>query len=655
MSLFLLAVALLFINRAVAVADEKPAITVVLPSTDEGFKDLKFVFDLDQDEKGYTTLKETIELFLEGVEKTTPSGIRIYPTANGLRSVLSFPVSIMADPLKYDLNGKKLTDPEIKKRWPNLNKLPAAEVQKLREVELKKLTPAEIQKLKEDSAFTELIDSLWNLDVKTAPAPSPQLDKQIPKATKQKLPTLGLAKNERVIFGLSDGFMRYESGYVHVGQLLPDVRLAKGGPPQEIAKGHDLGVLIDGLAQSKEERQKAFEKSKKELIGAIEKGEKESEAAFEFRKAVTEHQIAEIERFFVEASRIHAVWNVSETEKNARFELDLEGLEGTSLEQSVLLLGQTPDEFAGVSKTEAVLSLSGSTTLDPMRNAFLKNIAKLERTLLKKEVADNAKLSADQKAIDGDLVDLTFDVIDGIVNGGVVNGFLRSWSNADGTLTTVGGGRIPEGARAKVEKMLEKFAARGPNNKLDSKVDSEGEIEIHKLTLADVQQDFPEIIGKDGAVYVGVDERSLWLASGDKSLDRMKQAILEAKSAGPKPGPDMELFVKLGPFVDFWNNWRTRNPKAPATPPAIETKRPKETKATRTSARVEKKPVEGLISTADLRKLAIEAFQKGNDTMTMSLERQDKVAKLKVQYDEGILRFVGKVASKFVKENLEDE
>ena len=299
-----------------------------------------------------------------------------------------------------------------------------------------------------------MIDSLWNLDVKTAPAPSPQLDKQIPKATKQKLPTLGLAKNERVIFGLSDGFMRYESGYVHVGQLLPDVRLAKGGPPQEIAKGHDLGVLIDGLAQSKEERQKAFEKSKKELIGAIEKGEKESEAAFEFRKAITEHQIAEIERFFVEASRIHAVWNVSNTEKNARLELDLEGLDGTPLEQSVLLLGQTTDEFAGVSKNEAVLSLSGSTTLDPMRNAFLKNIAKLERTLLKKEVTDNAKLSADQKAIDGDLVGLTFDVIDGIVNGGVVNGFLRSWSNADGTLTTVGathsrGSRGPRSKRCR--------------------------------------------------------------------------------------------------------------------------------------------------------------------------------------------------------------
>jgi hypothetical protein len=253
-------------------------------------------------------------------------------------------------------------------------------------------------------------------------------------------------------------------------------------------------------------------------------------------------------------------------------------------------------------------------------------------------------------------VELTFDVIDGIVNGGVINGFLRSWSNADDTLTTVAGGHIAEGARAKLEKMLEKFAARGPNNKLDSKVDSEGEIEIHKLTLNDIQQDFPEIIAKDGAVYVGIDERSLWLASGDKSLDRMKQAILEAKSAGPKPGPELALFLKFGPFVDFWNNWRTRNPKAAPAPVVAEPRRPNETRATRTSARTaERRPVEGLISTADLRKLAIEAFKDGKDTMTLSLERQDNVAKLRVQFDEGIIRFVGKVASKFVKENLEDE
>ena len=90
--------------------------------------------------------------------------------------------------------------------------------------------------------------------------------------------------------------------------------------------------------------------------------------------------------------------------------------------------------------------------------------------------------------------------------------------------------------------------------------------------------------------------------------------------------------------------------------PVLETKRPKETKATRTSSRPASfQPVEGLISTADLRKLAIEAFKEGKDTMTLSLERQDKIARLRVQFDEGMLRFVGKVASKFVKDNLEDE
>src|SRR4029077_2039350 len=148
------------------------------------------------------------------------------------------------------------------------------------------------------------------------------------------------------IFGLVDqAFLSYESGHVHLATKLEDVRLAKGGLPAELQKGHDLTVYIDGKSQTKEERKTAFDKAKQELVGAITKGESESEAVFEFRKAVTEHQLAEVERFFVEASQIHVGWNVSAADKHARLEIELEGLPETSLEQSVDILGTVPDDF----------------------------------------------------------------------------------------------------------------------------------------------------------------------------------------------------------------------------------------------------------------------------------------------------------------------
>lgn len=577
-----------FSNETALADDEKPSITVVFPNIDEVFKDLKLAFDLVDDSKSFTTLKETVETFLVGVDTTKPGGIRTYPTSTGLQSVLSFPV-------------------------------------------------------KSDADFLTLRKNLWDLDVKTAPAPTPQLIRQIPASVAQRLAKLRLEKNERLVFKLFEGFMRYETGQVHLGKQIEDVRLAKGALPIDLVKDHDLAILIDGLAQAPEKRKTAFDKAKTELIGAITRGETESEAAFAARKALTEHQIAEFERFFVESSKILIGWNVSDKEKHAILGIDLEGIPGTSFEKSIEMLGTEPDEFAGVSNKDTVFSLSVNFPLDPMRQAFVKDIAGLERKLLKKEITESEKRTAEEKAVDGDLVDLLCDVVEGTTKLGIANAFVRSWKNADGRLSTVAGGRISAGAKAQIEKMLDDIASRSPNNKVEKKVETEGEIEIHKLTVPRLHTELPEFIGDGGEVYVGTHEKTVWLASGDKALELLKTAIQEAKAAGPKPGPDLDLSINLGPYVEILDAYRTRNPVSAA--PAG--------KADDTKKKIKK--VEGLISGADLRKLAIEAFKAGKDTATLSIHREEKKVKVNLKFDEGCIRFAGKVMSKFVKENLEDE
>jgi len=588
--LCLLASAAVFSNRAAVLADEKPSITVVFPSIDEVFKDLKLTFDLVEDSRGYTTLKETVETFLVGVDTSKAGGIRTYATPTGLQSVLSFPV-------------------------------------------------------KNDAEFRRLISNLWDLDVKTAPAPTPQLIRQIPPSVTQRLARLRLERNERLIFRLFDGFLRYEAGQVHMGKQIEDVRLAKGALPIELVKDHDLAILIDGLAQTPEKRKTGFEKTKTELIGALTRGESESEAAFAARKALTEHQIAEFERFFVESSRILIGWNVTDTTKDATLGIDMAAIPGTAFEKSVDLLGQTPDEFAGVSKKDAVFSLSLNFALDPLRQAFVKDISNLERNLLKKEITESEKRTPEEKSVDSDMVDLLCDVVEGTSKLGIANAFIRSWKNADGTLSTVAGGRIAEGAKAQFEKMLDDIASRSPNNKVEKKIETEGEIEIHKLTIPRLHDELPEFISADGAIYVGTHEKTVWLASGDKALELLKNAMQEAKAAGPKPGPDLDLSVNLGPFIDVLNAYRTRRPANTTTTAAAKSD----------DGKKKIKKVEALISPADLRKLAVEAFKNGKDTVTLSIHREEKQVKVKLKFDEGCLRFAGKVLSKFVKENLEDE
>jgi hypothetical protein len=593
MILGVLALSALFADTRALAADEKPSITVVFPSIDEVFNDLNLAFDLVGDEKGFTTLKETVETFLVGqpgkalaVNTSEPGGIRVYSRPSGLQSVFSFPV-------------------------------------------------------KSEAELKRLLSNWWDLDVKTAPPPTPQLIRQIPPSVTQRLPRLRLERNERLIFKLFDAFLRYDAGQVHVAKQLEDVRLAKGSLPLELVKEHDLAILIDGLAQPREKRKTAFERAKTELIGAITKGENESETEFAPRKLLTEHQIAEVERFFVESSKILIVWNVSAAKKEATLGIDLEAIPETELEKSVELLGKDPDEFAGVSYKDAVISFSLNFALDPLRQTFIKEISNLERKLLKKEITESEKRSAAQKAVDNDLVDLVCDVVEGTGKLGTANAFIRCWRNKDSTLTSVAGGRIPEGAKANFEKMLDGIASRNANNNVEKKIDAVGEIEIHKLTAPQLHTDLPELIGQDGAIYVGTHERTVWLASGENALELLKKAIQEAQAAGPKPGPDLDFKINLGPFVEALNSYQNRNPASVAR--------------TARSTTARKRTPEGLISPADLRKLAIEAFKDGKDTATVSIHRQDKLVKVNLKFEEGCIRFAGKVMSKVVKENLEDE
>lgn len=595
--LFLLTMTAVFTARPALAADEKASITVVLPTTDEFFKDLKFAFDLVKDDKGYKTLENTIQLFLVGVNGAERPGVRVFFTPDGLPSVLSFPV-------------------------------------------------------KTDADFKKLISNLWDLDVKTAPAPTPQLERQIPKAVRAKMPGMKLAANERIIFGLTDAFLRFEAGYVHVGKMPTETRMAKGGVSPDIAKGHDLAILIDGKTLTPADRKKGFDRAKKELVGAIVKGDKEEETVFAVRKSITEHDLGELERFFVESSRIHIGWGVSDVKKFARAEIELEFLPGTALDKSADMLGETPDPFAGVSKANTVLNLSGNFALDPMRVQLMKTFPKLVQNMVKKEVADNKKLTDAQRSTNNTLADLMFEIMDGMPAIEVINGFVRCYANGDGTLTSIGAARIPNGNRGKFEKVLASFTAAAGGNG-DTKVDTEGDVEIHKLSLNGIEADVPEFIGKDGA-YMGIADESVWLASGAGALARLKKAIQEAKAAGPKKDPVvLDLFLKFGPFVQARDKYLVRNPIL-AAKPAPEEKKPDDGKKKLGAKPVSKKKAESLVADGELRKQAIDSFKDGKDTMTLQIDREGKLCRLNVQFEEALIRFVAKSMSTFVKENLED-
>ncbi|MFN0053625.1 MAG: hypothetical protein ACKV0T_15710 [Planctomycetales bacterium] len=576
---------------------EKPSVTIVLPTLDELFADMEFAFQLADDPKGFKTLKETIEVFTIGVETNVPSALRVYSSGNNLAYVLSLPVKNQQD-------------------------------------------------------FNAFLMNMWDIDVKTMEPPKPALLPQVPAAIRTKHRTLKLAKSERLMFKLYDGFLRFDdkTHQVHLGEQVAEVRHAKAGLSPLDLKGQDFRVEIDGTVETPEKRRASFAKAKGEILGALKKGEKEAPATFELRKALTEHQVAEVERFFAESDLIEMGWITSAQNKNATFAIDLTATPGTALDASAEQLGQTPDAFAGISAEGTVLKGSINFPLDPLRQDAVKSIAKLARASLQGEVERQEKLSDDQKQADKALIDLVFDVVDGIGTMGVFNGFLRGWSNADGSITAVGAATVPDGG--KFIPILQQFAARGNAAQVQLQADAEGDVAIHKLVVADLKQDYPEIFPGEGTIYVGTAAKSVWLASGDKSLERLKLAIQEAAKSGPQPGPTMDGQVAVRPFIEIFDKIHTRQKPAPVV-------KPKDKKKPAGKADAGDKPAaekaKGILADLELNRIALEALKAGHDTMSVSLTRDGKAIKLKTQIDEGILRFVGMTLSKFVKDNLADE
>lgn len=592
-------------------------ITVVLPSLKSFYDDLKVPFDLVNDPKGYETLIDTLEVFVVGMESEQPLGIRVLSGPNGLSPAVTLPVRGGGAP--GPINAKN------------------------------------------DPQFQKMLENLWDLDLKTAPAPLPGLTRLIPAAIRTKLPGLKLAPAERLMFGGYDGFMRREKDAVQMAKELIDVRELKGLIPFPYEKGVDLGVTIDGKAQKLEDRLKAFEKVRKELLGALKKKADETQTAFDLRKASLEQLVAELERFYSESSEIRFLWKVDNDKKTAGSDVDISALPNTELEKSVKLVEPAPLRYAQVTTQNTVASANANMPFDDMRKKHSAEMAKLLRAHADQMVTDNKNRTDEQKKIDRDLLSLLFDVLDDVSAKGALIGCIRSWPAPGDRFVSLGAIEVTNSAN--IVATLQKLGAGGGNIKIEVGIENFEQHDIHRIVAPDVQKDLPEIISADGSIFLATGPGVLWYGSGDGVVDKIKEAIQASAAAPADSVPPLTVSVRLGPWAKFLKDWRERNPQAAkpkeAKKPVIQPGGQRKIKAPTAKGQGDEESMFTrmftLLGDLNLDKLAADSLTSTDDVMSATLSRQEDKARLSVHFDTGLIRFVGNAMSKFVKDNLADE
>jgi hypothetical protein len=588
---------------------EKPVVAITIPSINHTYDDFKLLFGMVRDEKGYQTFTDTLNEFVIGIDPEGPCEVRTYMTAEGMATVYSAPV-------------------------------------------------------KDEAAFHKFVKNLWDLDVKTAPPPTPQLQRQIPRSVQEKLHSLKPKLNERLLFGLVNGALLYEKGYVHLSSSLEGVRLAQGEKLTPGEKGSSLNLRIQGDVEPAR-RHAAFEKSKQDILSRPKREKFDNDADFQLAQAVIDYQLAKIELLVADSAEVQAAYTVARDKKNSHFEAQVTPASGTQLAKDFANLGRRPDRFAGVTRQNAVVTAAVNVPVDVALGKLLKVVAEKAHASTVARIDSSKELDANQVQIDKDLANLVLAITSDVAGMDTFNGFLRAWSDSEGNLTTVGATRVSQIDR--IRESLQKFRHR---ERIQHSIAG---AETLKVSNEHWKKDAPELFGTEGSIYIATSDQAVWFALGPQALERLDEAIQAtghekgSSTGGGKASarPAVEVQADMRPLTQVWDAiWSRRAPRHEVKPvaytkPKVDSKtatksEPKSEKADGAKGERKTAVTASAIADLELHKIAADSFKEKDGRFELSLVKEGDKARVAITCDEGILRFAGKVLSEFTKQNLAD-
>lgn len=425
-----------------------------------------------------------------------------------------------------------------------------------------------------------------------------------------------------------EGYMRFDRrlGYASISESRDDVPISMPDPREPvrplIEAGYDVGAQLVNSADNQESRRTSFANVREELMAAVKQMQNESAEDFEVRRLLTEQQINEVERYFVEAAKVLVGWTTDIESRSGSGELQLYPIPDSDLAATIAQLQQTPSDFANVAQNaEAILSGRINHPLDEFRVKQLLEAYEVLEARGKARI-DGTQLTDEQKTVAKQMTEMVFEMLAAGAEAKMLDGFVEVVTNASGKHTIYGAIRSPDGTKA------DAIVALVPDLMLNAtaelKFAEHENVSIHKLVIPDEDLEFIEFLSDDRSVLLGTSPEAVWYAAGEGALEKLKEAITAAgaENAGNADAPFFTATFRAGPWV------RLRD------------------------KRLAKREDKG---NEQVRKLALEAFEGDDDRVTVSLRRVEDHVVGKMQVDVGILRFAGKLVAMFSKENLEAE
>lgn len=448
-----------------------------------------------------------------------------------------------------------------------------------------------------------------------------------PKVFRDNIRTLGVKSSqtragEFQLKGLFPGFLKESGGITIIAEERADTTPIPGGLSKHkatlSAKDYDLVASVTNTAALLEDREKAVEEVRKQVMPGLKKLKNETDAKFELRKLTIDQQISEIKQIYAEAETIKSYTDLVPANKKLVSETELTALAKTPLSDIIDLLAKEPSYFANIPLSDKEpLSAGINLKLDALRQKHVKNFLAQSRPLIQKAIKEQETNSAKTKEYTSISTDILFDILEKSADDGLYDAMINVHTNASGLHTMVGGTKV-DGAVVKAG--LEKLKAV---TKVEMDAAKVGDVDLHKVTLPADLTELHKMYGKDLVLILGTSPKAIWYSMGENAEAKLKEAI--EKAAQPAPAANnivVSVHAKALLWVELFDAHRTKHKKGDAA----------------------------------TRQMVIDALKGGDDIFDFKIEKVGeglKTLKLTLNLQEGMLRYFGKAAAKFVKENLE--
>lgn len=394
------------------------------------------------------------------------------------------------------------------------------------------------------------------------------------------------------------------------------------GIEELLADGHDMVADLKNEPAGIDARRKSFERVREELVAAIGPMEGEAKEDFELRKLLTEQQINELERFFVEAEHINGGWTTDQETKTARGQLKLQAIADTDLQNSFKLLGVEPSYFSGVARSDDPwIGLLINHPLDEFRQNQAVAAFEALKSRGSAKIDENEELDDAQKTAGKSINDALFDMLTAGAKAGLFDIFIDLQQAESGELMLIGGWRTP--ASDKMVNILNQLTAAKAAEKVEVDVEKIGEASLHKVTVNEDDKVFGQDFGEDRLVYVVTSPEAVWYAAGPDSLDRLK-AALAAEQSTEEVDRFFHLKLRAKPWVELRSRLASQDEESSDK------------------------------DDGKIRGFALEAFEPGDDRISAELRRVDDEVAGKMSVETGLLRLIGMLIADFSEENLDE-